>query len=81
MKRMNVVPRISRHSSNNVTTTIFSALGMEGKGYKLKRCSCCGKEKVYGDFYVKSNKQHIHPDHIQSKDLRSYCIPCFDETY
>lgn len=79
MKRTAVVPRVYRHTSNNMTTTIFSALGMEGKGYKLKTCNCCGQNKLYGDFYVKSNRQHIHPDNLQAKDLRGYCIVCYDE--
>ncbi len=78
MKRTDVVPRVSRHTSNNVTNTIFSVLGLEGKGYKTKRCNCCGSYKIYGDFYVKSYKQHVHPDNIQANDLRSYCINCYD---
>jgi hypothetical protein len=79
MKRTSVVPRVYRHTSNNVTTTIFSALGIEGKGYKYKICNCCSQSKLYGDFYVKSNKQNVHPDNIQAKDLRGYCINCYDE--
>jgi hypothetical protein len=78
MKRDRVVPRVTRHVSNNVTNTIFSALGLEGKGYKLKPCTYCGEHKIYSDFYVKSDRQHIHPDNIQAKDLRGYCIPCYD---
>ncbi len=74
MKRSENEGRVSRHVSNNVTRNVFG-----GISYKLKRCNCCGETKPYGDFYVKANRQDVHRNQIVSKDLRSYCIPCYDE--
>lgn len=69
-----VVPRIHRHVSSNVTKNIFNE-----KTYKLKRCTFCRQFKIYSDFYVKPNRQDKHSESISEKDLRSYCIICYDE--
>jgi len=69
-----VVPRVHRHVSNNVTVNIFNE-----KTYKLKRCNWCDQFKIYSDFYVKENTQDKHPASLSEKDLRNYCIPCYDE--
>jgi len=74
MKRVETIGRVSRHVSNNVTRDVFG-----GKSFKKKQCTCCGEWKLYSDFYTKPNKQHIHPSQIVSKDLRDYCIVCYDE--
>ena len=68
-----VVPRVHRHVSNNVTTNIFNE-----KTYKLKQCSNCFQFKIYSDFYVKENRQDMHSASISERDLRSFCIYCYD---
>jgi len=56
-----------------VTGNIFG-----GKSYKLKPCNHCGQMKLYSDFYVKPNRQDVLPSQITSRDLRQYCVECFD---
>jgi hypothetical protein len=69
-----VIPRVHRHVSDNVTTNIFNE-----KTYKLKTCSNCLQNKIYSDFYVKENRQDMHPASISERDLRNFCISCYDE--
>lgn len=74
MNRIDTIGRVSRLVSNNVTMDVYGR-----KTYKLKSCTCCNQLKVYSDFYVKQNKQHIHPSQLVANDLRDYCISCYDE--
>jgi hypothetical protein len=49
-----------------------------GKSFKMKRCGCCKKQLTWDTFYLKAGRQNMHPDVVAKKDLRSWCIVCFD---
>jgi len=71
--RKNYTARRYRHVAYPLTTDIF------GKQVeKIKKCTHCNSAKSFVEFYLKSNKQHIHPHSLSENDLRNFCIPCYD---
>ena len=73
LKRENMIPVVHRNIANNITKDVFGQ-----KTIKLKKCSCCGFDRPYSDFYRKAGKQNIHRDSISINDIRNYCINCYD---
>ena len=50
-----------------------------GRSYKKKPCTSCGELKLYSEFYVKPGRQDVLPSQLSAKDLRDFCVVCFDE--